>query len=161
MNLREEAEAFRLLLLMGVVDKAELIAWADNIIAAREVVPEWLLDLSLAANENAAAIEANLRDLPGEWNPRSAAYAATDRFADEFQRKGKFTSPEAANMLTIWAASAKVDEEVRSAAMTPQWIADEIPFGNAKDQDVVGAIDECIARFATLSASASSSTSAA
>jgi len=154
MNLQEQAEALRLLLLMGVADKAELVAWADHIITTQDGVPGWLLDLSLGANEDAAAIEAKLRDLPGECKARSAAYAAMDRFAQEFQVKGKFTSRQAANMLTIWACSAKIEEEDRLAAMMPYYIADEVPFGNATDQDVVDAIDECIARFATLSASA-------
>ena len=55
MNICEQAEAFRLLLLMGVIDKSEVIAWADGIIAARDVVPGWLLDVSRSSKPSTIA----------------------------------------------------------------------------------------------------------
>ena len=152
MNICEQAEAFRLLLLMGVVDKAEVVAWADGLIAARDTVPEWLLDVSLAANQDNWTMEAKLRDLRGEYNPRAAAYSAMDRFAKEFQVNGSFTSEEAAHMLAAWAGSAKVSQEDWNAAMMPSWVADEVPYGYTTDQQVVESIDDCVAHFTAVGA---------
>ncbi|HZZ41307.1 MAG TPA: hypothetical protein VFE58_00080 [Tepidisphaeraceae bacterium] len=148
MNICEQAEAFRLLLLMGVVDKKEIISWADSIISTQDNLPEWLLDLSVAANHDTATIEAKLRELPGEWSRISAAYAAITRFTNEFQINDKFTSPEAAHMLAVWAESAKVNQEDRAVAIMPSWIADEVPHGYAVDQDIVESIKKCITHFA-------------
>ena len=148
MNICEQAEAYRLLLQMGMVEKSEVISWADGIIVTQDRVPDWLLDVSLAENEETSAIESRLRDLPGEWSRLGAAYAALDRFAEEFQIKGRFTSRSAADMLQVWADSIKGNEKDWREAMLPGWIADEVPFGNATDQQVVDLIDACIAYFA-------------
>jgi hypothetical protein len=51
MNMCEQAETFRLLLIMRVAAKAEIISLADDLIMRDEHPSEWLLDLSLAANE--------------------------------------------------------------------------------------------------------------
>jgi hypothetical protein len=150
MNICEQAEAFRLLLLMGVIEKSDVISWADGIIAAQDAVPEWLLDISLAANQDKWTVEAKLREVRGEWNPLVAAYAAIERFAKEFQANGKFTSQEAAHMLAMWAGSAKVNQDDWATAMEPSWVADEVPYGHATDQNVVESINACIAHFAAI-----------
>src|SRR5262245_5976201 len=98
MNLCEQAEAFRLLLIMGIATKSEMLAWADGVIASDAAPPGWLLDVSLAANEDDHAFEARLRELPCEANRTVAAYAALDRFAEEF-RSGGITPEEAARIL--------------------------------------------------------------
>lgn len=147
MNLCEQAEAFRLLLLMGVVDPSEVIAWADRLIEEQDSVPDWLLDVSLAAKQDAWTIETKLRNLPGEWSRKAAAHTAMARFAEEFQIHDKFTSMEAAHMLKVWVGSAKVNEDDWQTAMEPSWIADEIAFGNATDKDVVASINACIEHF--------------
>ena len=148
MNICEQAETFRLLLLMGVIDKTDVIAWADAIIAENDSVPEWLLDVSLASNQDNVAIESKLRcDASGEWNPMAAAYAALERFAKEFQTLGRFTSAEAAHMLARWAGSATLSQDDWKAAMLPSWLADEVPYGHATDQQVAESIKNCIAHF--------------
>ena len=152
MNICEHAEAFRLLLLMGVIEKAEVIAWADDMIVTQDTVPEWLLDVSLAANQDKWGVEGKLRDLPGECNPRAAAYAAIERFAKEFKTNGKYSSAEAAQMLAVWAGSAKVSQDQWTDAMVPSWIADEVPWGYTTDQQVVESIDRCIARLSAVGA---------
>ena len=53
-----------------------------------------------------------------------------------------------ANMLAIWAGSAKVNPDDWTAAMLPSWVADEVPYGNTTDQQVVESVDNCIAYFA-------------
>jgi hypothetical protein len=148
MNICEQAEAYRLLLLMGVVEKSEIISWADGIITTQDKAPDWLLDVSLAENEKTSVIESKLRDLPGEWSRLGAVYAALDRFAEEFQIKGRFTSREAAGMLQVWADSIKGNVKDWREAMMPGWLLDEVPYGNATDQQVVESIDACIAYFA-------------
>jgi hypothetical protein len=152
MNICEQAEAHRLLLLMGVIVQFEVIAWADNVIATQEVVPEWLLDVSLAANQDKWVLEARLREMRGEWSPRVAAYAAIEQFGREFEANGRFTSKQAAYMLAIWAGSAKIGQDDWTTAMLPSWIADEVPYGNATDQQVIESIHDCIAHFAAVAA---------
>lgn len=152
MNICEQAEAQRLLLLMGVIDKSEIIAWADSMIASREQVPEWLLDVSLAANQDKWAIEAKLRDVPGEPNPRVSAHAAIQRFASEFEVNCKYTSKEAAHMLAIWAESANIGQDDWVRAMVPTWIADDVASGYTTDQQVIESIRDCIAYFTAVGA---------
>ena len=152
MNICEQAEAFRLLLLMGVVDKSEVITWADGIIATQDEVPDWLLDVSLAANQDKWVVEGKLREARGELNPVVAAYGAIERFSKEFQVNVRFTSAEAAHMLAVWAGSAKISQDDWTAAMVPSWVADEVPYGYTTDQQVVESVEDCIARFAAVGA---------
>src|SRR5262245_49345206 len=116
MNMCEQAEAFRLLLIMGVASKPEIIAWADDLIAKHDNLPGWLLDVSLAANQDEDAIELKLRGLPCEGNRMIAAYSAIDRFAQVF-RTGGIPTRMAAQMLGRWAASARVNQDEWSEAM--------------------------------------------
>src|SRR5687767_10003565 len=127
MNTCEQAEAFRLLLIMGVASKPDIISWADALIAGEEHPPEWLLDLSLAANEGEDVIESKLRDLPCDGNRVAAAYSALERFAEVF-RAGKMPPQRAALMLQRWAGSANVNQDDVTHAMTPLWLADEIEY---------------------------------
>src|SRR5437667_11900379 len=85
MNICEQAEAFRLLLIMGLVSKRDVISWADDLIEAPPHVPEWVLDVSLAANDDDEGLESKLRDLPCEADCFAAAHSAIDRFADAFR----------------------------------------------------------------------------
>jgi hypothetical protein len=137
---------------MGVIDKSEVIAWADGIIATQDAVPEWLLDVSLAANQDKWALEAKLREVRGDWSPLVAAYAAIERFGKEFEANGRFTSKEAAHMLAIWAGSAKIGQDDWTTAMVPSWIADDVPYGYATDQQIVDSIRDCIAHYAAVGA---------
>jgi hypothetical protein len=148
-NICEQAEAFRLLLIMGIASKAEVIAWADERILADEHPPEWLLDLSLAANATDDVFESRLRDLPCEGNRTAAAFTALDRFAEAF-RAAKISPRRAALMLQWWAASANVNEEDRTQAMIPIWVADEIEYDNASEWDVVETINRSLAHFAAV-----------
>jgi hypothetical protein len=150
MNICEQAEALRLLLLMGVIDKSEIISWADGVIDSQNAVPGWLLDVSLSANEDVSTLVMRLRDLPGEWDRMAAAYIAFDRFAREFQINGKFTSQEAAHMLESWAGCVKINPKDLTVAMMPSWLMDEIPRGHSTDQHVIESIRRCIAHFAAI-----------
>ena len=149
MNMCEQAEAFRLLLIMGLASKAEIISWADDWIVRDERPPEWLLDLSLAANESSDVIESKLRDLPCEGDRTVAAYSAIERFADAF-RSGDVSLKTAALMLERWAASANVDQDDWTKAMLPIWVADEVEYGYTSKQDVVESISKCLAHFAAV-----------
>jgi hypothetical protein len=149
MNICEQAEAFRLLLIMGVVSKSEIIAWADELIATRDHLPEWLLDVSLAANEDDEAIVSKLDDLPCEGNRMIAAYSAIDRFAEAF-RVECMPAQTAARILERWASSAKVNQDNWSEAMMPSWIAVEIGCGHASEQDVIASVKKCLAHFAAV-----------
>lgn len=134
---------------MGVIDKSEVISWVDEVISHENAVPDWLLNVSLAANDDQSAIEAKLRELPGDWNRVAAAYAAMDRFAMEFQVKSNYSSQQAAQMLVIWATYANLSEKDFSMALTPTWLADELnhPYGKNSDLQVIEAINACIAYF--------------
>ena len=78
-----------------------------------------------------------------------AAYSAMGRFAEAF-RSGDFPPQTAARMLERWAASAKVTQEDWTAAMVPLWVADEVEYGYTSEQDVVAAVNECLAHFAAV-----------
>jgi hypothetical protein len=147
MNICEQAEAFRLLLIMGLVSKSEVIAWADELIGTRDDLPGWLLDVSLAANEDNEVIA--LGDLPCEGDRMLAAYWAIDRFAGAF-RRGGMAARTAAHMLERWASSVKVYHDDWLKAMTPSWVAVEIDCGHASEQDVIALVDECLAHFAAM-----------
>src|SRR5258706_13111333 len=101
-NISEEAETFRLLLLMGIVSKPQIIAWADDLIMRLEHPPEWLLDISLAANDGEGAIEFKLRDGPFDGDRMTAAYSSRDRFAQTF-KLGNLPAPAAAPMFQVCA----------------------------------------------------------
>src|SRR5690242_19732855 len=101
MNMCEQAKAFRLLLLMGLISKSEVIAWADSVIMGEEHPPEWLLDLSLAANDSESAIESRLREIPFEGDRLIAAYWALDRFSEVFETS-RIRPVTAAWMLQAW-----------------------------------------------------------
>jgi hypothetical protein len=149
MNICEQAEAFRLLLIMGVVTKSDVIAWADEVIATGDQLPDWLLDVSLAANCDDEAIVSKLDDLPCEGNRTVAAYSAIDRFAEAFGSEG-IGAQTAAEMLQRWASSAKINQEDWSAAMMPYWIASEIDCGHAREVDAIAAVRQCLAHFAAV-----------
>ncbi len=146
-NISEEAETFRLLLLMGIVSKPQIIAWADDLIMRLEHPPEWLLDISLAANDSEGAIEFKLRDVPFDGDRMTAAYSALDRFAQTFQL-GNLPAPAAASMLQVWASHSRLSIDDLTEAMTPVWIAQELEFGYTSEQGVLTAINSCLAHFA-------------
>jgi hypothetical protein len=148
MNICEQGETFRLLLLMGVVEKSEVIAWADGIIETQDGVPDWLLDVSLAANEDFGTVESKLGDLPGEWSRLAAAYGALIRFVEAFEIEGRFNARRAARMLEVWACSAELNHEDWTAAMMPSWITSEVDSRHARDIDVIESIEGCLKHFA-------------
>jgi hypothetical protein len=149
MNICEQAEAYRLLLIMGVVPKSEVIAWADDVIATHDQLPDWLLDVSLAANEDDEAIVSKLDDLRCERNRMLAAYSAIDRFAERL-RTDSVCAQTAAGMLLRWASSAKINQDDWSAAMMPHWIEVEIDCGHASEEYVISSVNKCLAHFAAL-----------
>jgi hypothetical protein len=149
MNLCEQAETLRLLLIMGLVSKAEVIAWADELIATRDDLPGWLLDVSLAANEDEEGIVSKLGDLPCEGDRMMAAYSAIDRFGEAL-RAGGMGARTAARMLELWASSVKVYHDDWLKAMTPSWIADEVDCGYVSEQYLIRSVEECLVHFAAV-----------
>ena len=146
LNICEQAEAYRLLLIMGAVAKSEIVAWADRLIATTDNLPEWLLDVSLAANDADDRMELKLRDLPGEANPIAAAHAAMSRLAELYE-SDQITPEVTAQMLRQWASSAKVSYDDWSAAMAPGWTAEDAELGHASRWDVVRSINRCLGHF--------------
>ena len=125
MNTCEQAETFRLLLAIGAAPKAEIIAWADDIIARESHPPAWLIDISLAANDDDQSLEAKLREVPCEGDRMVAAYAAVNRALGAFAA-GQVSPAQAALMLHRWAFHARVNEDDYTQANVPLWTADEI-----------------------------------
>ena len=149
MNICEQAEELRLSLIMGLVERSDVIRWADSLIAASEHVPEWVLDVSLAANQSAEMIESKLRDLPCNGNRMTSAYSAIRRFSEAFQ-SGRLAIARAIRMLELWAGSARVPQDGWTKAMTPTWIADDAMHGIFSSDDVIASVNECIAYFAAV-----------
>ena len=132
---------------MGLVSKAEVISWADGIIATHADPPEWLIDVSLASNGNDEMVETSLRDLPCDGNRRLAAHAALGRFAAAFNA-GKIAPKSAARILEAWADHANINDDDRTKGKRPSRIADLIAERLMSEQDVVSEIKTCLEHFA-------------
>ncbi len=146
LNIREEAEVRRLLLIMGVISTSNVVEWADGLIERRDHVPGWLLDICLTADSDDASMLSKLNGLPLDVNGTLAAYAALDRFEVAF-RAGHIQVIEAAAMLARWAATATLSHADQSTAAMPSSVASEIDCGLASEENVACAIEDCLAHF--------------
>lgn len=71
-TLKTEAEVLRRCLDLGLVERREVIAWADARIAADDAPDVSLTDIALAGGRSAADVAGLLRDVPG--TPDRVAY---------------------------------------------------------------------------------------
>ena len=55
-----------------LLDPTNVVAWADRQIAAGEIPPPWLIDLSLVNPEDPMAVQSALRAVPGEPDPQQS-----------------------------------------------------------------------------------------
>jgi hypothetical protein len=141
MHPAEEAEVLRLLMVMGIASKDEVIAWADRLIETTDQPPAWVINISLAANRYADVIESMLSDAAQDADRQRAAYVAMGRLAASF-RAGHLTTMDATHKLRLWATRAHVNEEDAQRAMVPDYVADEVDYGYLTEADVAQAVQE-------------------
>lgn len=67
-TLKEQAEVLRLSLLIGMVPKQSIIAWADHVIESEENLPWEIIEISLAGKKSVGEIVLLLSDVGGEVN---------------------------------------------------------------------------------------------
>lgn len=77
----QEAALKRLELLLGLISKDDVIAWADEIIAGTHDPPFQLYDISLAANRRSKEVESLLRELGEGADIAEVSATAFRRFA--------------------------------------------------------------------------------
>ncbi len=114
-TLREEAEFWRLALTMGLVDKAMVIAWADQTIASLDDPPIQIIDLSLAANRPAEDFPSLLAAVPGDGNMSGVAHQVLD-FLRRRIVAGTVSLRHAVQMLRVYGDQARVAEDERLEA---------------------------------------------
>ena len=72
MTLKTDAEVLRLGLILGLVDRSAVTAWADAlIVAGPPAAMSMVFDLSLATAQPTSAIISHLRDVPGTLDHRA------------------------------------------------------------------------------------------
>jgi hypothetical protein len=72
-SLRDRAASLELMLEAGIASVADVVAWADGVIAS-EPAPHWALcELSLMGTKRSADVVVALRDVPGVANPEVVA----------------------------------------------------------------------------------------
>jgi hypothetical protein len=71
---KEIAEVYRLGLTIGMFENAEVVTWADSVIAADPNPDFALFDISTAGNESAGKMATLLRAMGGEHNPKTARH---------------------------------------------------------------------------------------
>jgi hypothetical protein len=114
-TLREQAEFFRLALLMGLAEVPAVIAWADALIVSSAEVPPQLIDVSLAAAGPADEVAALLGRLPGEGDPARAAHRVLGTLLARLYA-GELSGPEAAELLGAYGFHAAAPEAERQEA---------------------------------------------
>jgi hypothetical protein len=125
MTYREQAEELRLALAMGLIEKADVIRWADAIVEAEANPPPWIFDVSLASNESSDAVATRLRDVADGIDLTVPTQEALDRFARVF-RSSKLAPLDAAEKLMLWVNSAQLSHETRAEAFTVKFIAEDV-----------------------------------
>ncbi|QOV91681.1 hypothetical protein [Humisphaera borealis] len=74
-----------------LLDPANVIVWADSLIAESDIPPPWLIDLSLVDPSDSLAVRAALRAVPGEPDVDQSDRLLNSLVLREWQR-GKLTT---------------------------------------------------------------------
>lgn len=145
MTHREQAEELRLALVMGLIEKSDVIKWADALIMQEATPPKWLLDVSLAANESKDTVGSRLQDAVDRLDVTVPRQKALGRFARVF-RSGELAPLNAAEMLVLWAYECG-DGWDRGEAAEAKFLAEDVAEGRCGSwEDVRRAIDRFLAR---------------
>ena len=113
---------------MGLVAARDVIDWADAMIQTEAVPPDWVFDISLAANEPKEAIIARLSDVTDRIDVVLPSQKALERFARAFD-SGELAPLDAAQKLVLWASSTRLSDDGRSEAFTVKFIAEDVEDG--------------------------------
>ena len=73
-DIKHQAEAFRVGLLAGYVEPAEVITWADQVIAAGDVPRPGIIEVSLAGSKPVAELAHALGEIEGATNSSRLAW---------------------------------------------------------------------------------------
>jgi hypothetical protein len=123
--LEEEAHYYGIALAAGLLTKQEVIAWADEKIAALAEPPEILLDISLAENRGTGEVVDLLKNLI-KSNIDKVSTKSFERLALLLKKrldKQKISTDEVASALyALWNQSAGLPEHYESFCL---WVDDE------------------------------------
>lgn len=86
MDIKAEAELLRLKLIAGLTSVADVIAWADEVIRAAPEPESSVIDVALAGRKGPADVAALLREVPGSYDPVSAARGLLGAMLQDLER---------------------------------------------------------------------------
>ncbi len=108
--MQEHAEYLRLLLAMGLVTRAEIVAWADSQIEAMDDPPIQLIEVALGGNLIVEDLMKLLELLRGNVNVGRANLWVLRVLRDGF-RRGRFTLAELSRHISSYSEWALISEE--------------------------------------------------
>jgi hypothetical protein len=84
-RLKCEAEALRIELAVGLVDVADVVAWADRLIGADAAggAPV-LLDISLSSRKSVVDVMSLLGEMPGQFDPHAVGRRLASNLAERY-----------------------------------------------------------------------------
>lgn len=113
-SIKQEAERLRLHLLMGLIDRNRVVAWADATIKVMKETPFIeLIDVSLAGDQALPEMAQLLRAIPGEEDLAIVAHQALGLLWEKISFGG-ISLEKGLEMLRIYMQEAAISEEERS-----------------------------------------------
>jgi hypothetical protein len=125
MTIHEQAEYHRLLLVMGIIRREHVIAWADQLLL-QSAVPVEVIDISLAVHAKEYELDALLKKVPGEGDLALAAHAALGRLKVLLH---DLPLADAVKKIVEYGSTAKVPEEEHQAAILFRDLYDDMLAG--------------------------------
>ena len=122
-SIREEAEHFRVALAMGLLDRGEVVAWADRIIMDLDNPPGKIIEVSLAGARPADELERLLADIPGPADVALAAHAVLGILRERLEA-GAVTLASAVDMLWTYHQVAAIPESEKLQASVISYLLD-------------------------------------
>lgn len=98
LTLKEQAEACRIGLIIGLLSQQEVTGWADGIIEADDSPDSAIIDISMMGSADLPALVSALFDVRGEADSGRVVNTALGACADKL-RQGSLTADEAAAVL--------------------------------------------------------------
>ena len=79
MNHRTKAEFYIRGITQGFVEASEVIAWADEVVAAAPKTEDWMIDISTCGPDDRMTVLSHLNTIKGEADPAELAKLLKER----------------------------------------------------------------------------------
>ncbi|MCC7385260.1 MAG: hypothetical protein IT384_25655 [Deltaproteobacteria bacterium] len=142
LKIQEQAEVFRLGMIIGIFEPSEAIAWADRVIGEEAKPDNAILEVSMAAGANTAAMVSLLRDAAGEHTPGKPRDVLFGILAQQLSKNQADAPAIAAQLKTLRSAYDAPDAAMLKAAELAG------PFGHDDDQAATRALADFLAPYA-------------